>query len=69
MSSLCGLKEEDAQLLARYLVEDSVADYVYCDPNNEQLRTCVKSIVKTVIGDYSLPRDLLSVVKQANEII
>ena len=46
------LRQEDAKTLARYLVEDSQNDYVYCDPANENLRTVVKSIIKNVIGDY-----------------
>ena len=29
-----GLSEEDAHLLARYLVEDCDNEYVYCDENN-----------------------------------
>jgi hypothetical protein len=48
------LRQEDAKTLARYLVEDSQNDYVYCDPANENLRTVVKSIIKNVIGDYEV---------------
>jgi hypothetical protein len=46
------LKEEDAKTFARYLVEDSQNDFVYCDPANENLRSIVKSIVKQEVGAY-----------------
>ena len=29
-----GLNDEDAKMFARFLVEDSNKEYVYCDPNN-----------------------------------
>lgn len=28
------LGEEDAELLSRFLIEDSKNEHVYCDPNN-----------------------------------
>ena len=28
------LEEEDAELLARYIIEDSTEEYVYCDYGN-----------------------------------
>lgn len=49
-----GLNEADALALSRYLIEDSPNDYVYCDPNNENLRSVVKSIIKNAIGDYEI---------------
>ena len=51
------LSEEDGKTLARFLIEDSENDYVYCDPQNENLRTVVKSIIKNVIGDYDVFED------------
>ena len=33
-NSCFGLNEESSRVLARYLVEDSQNDYVYCDPAN-----------------------------------
>jgi len=34
MNAVFRLDEEDAHLLARYIVEESNNDYVYCDENN-----------------------------------
>lgn len=46
------LTDEQAHLLARYLIEDSDNQYVYCDPNNENKRSIVKSILKSLTGNY-----------------
>lgn len=56
-NDIFGLNETDALILSRYLVEDSPNDYVYSDPNNENLRSVVKSILKNVIGEYNIPRN------------
>ena len=37
-SSPFSLSENDAFLLARYIIEDVNGDYVYCDEGNEQKR-------------------------------
>lgn len=49
-----GLKADSASLLARYLVEDAEGEYVYCDLANEQKREVVKSIVRSLLGEYEL---------------
>ena len=48
------LDEDEAYTLARYLVEDSNNQYVYCDENNEIERSIIKSIIKAVVGDYEI---------------
>ena len=48
------LKEDDAHILSRYVIEDSTNEYVYCDLNNEHKRNVVKSIIKAVVGDYEI---------------
>lgn len=48
------LKDEEAHILARYLVEDSSNEHVYCDENNEHKRSVVKSIIKALVGDYDI---------------
>ena len=45
-----GVTEENAILISRYMVEDSPNDYVYCDFDNEQRRSIVKSIIKALTG-------------------
>lgn len=57
-NKIFGLNETDSILLSRYLIEDSHNDYVYCDPNNENMRTVVKSIIKNIVSEYLLPTDL-----------
>ena len=47
-----GLKEEEATLISRYVVEDSANEYVYWDEDNEIYRNIAKSIIKTFVGDY-----------------
>jgi hypothetical protein len=42
-------------VLSRYIIEDQGVEYVYSHEANEVERSIVKSIVKTVIGDYELP--------------
>lgn len=44
-------------MLARYMIEDCHEDYVYYDPANENIRDIVKSILKSVIGEYNLPTE------------
>lgn len=41
-------------MLARYLIEDVEAEFVYCDDQNENHREVVKSIIKTLIQDYEI---------------
>jgi hypothetical protein len=48
------LSEEESTLLARYMIEDSVKDYVYVDPKNEHKRSVVKSIIKALVGSYEI---------------
>ncbi len=50
-----GLKEEEAVMVSRYIVEDSNNEYVYWDENNEISRNIAKSILKAFIGDYRQP--------------
>jgi ribosomal protein S20 len=68
-NDIFGLNESDALALSRYLIEDSPTDHVYCDPNNENLRSVVKSIVKNVIGDYEVNRGGSKVVKEATDLL
>ena len=42
--------------LARYLIEDASEDHVYCDFLNENKREIVKSIIKTLVGTYSVEK-------------
>jgi NADH:ubiquinone oxidoreductase subunit H len=49
------LKEEEATLVSRYIVEDSANEYVYWDEENEINRNIAKSIIRALIGDYELP--------------
>ena len=63
------LNEEDSKTLARYLVEDSQNDYVYCDPQNQNLRTVVKSIIRNVIGDYQVFEQPEVIKKKAEELV
>ena len=46
------LEEEDAELLARYLIEDSNEDHIYRDDLNENHRGVVKSIIWNLVKDY-----------------
>ena len=46
------LSQQESFLVSRYIVEDSSSPYVYCDQNNEIDRVIVKSILKSLVGDY-----------------
>ena len=48
------MKEDSAEMIARYLVEDCEEEYVYMDLNNENYRLMVKSIIKSLLGSYTL---------------
>lgn len=41
-------------MLARYLIEDCNEEFVYCDEANENKREIVKSIIKSLVGNYNL---------------
>jgi hypothetical protein len=69
MNDIFNLNDADAHTLSRYLIEDSQNDYVYCDPNNENIRSVIKSIIKTAVGDYELPKDFDKLRKNADELI
>ena len=47
------LSQEQAHLVSRYMVEDVMNDYIYCDEENENKRDIVKSILKNIVGEYS----------------
>jgi hypothetical protein len=49
------LNEEEAVLTSRYIVEDEICEFVYWDEENEIKRMIAKSIIKTLIGEYTLP--------------
>jgi hypothetical protein len=38
------------------MVEDVMNDYIYCDEENENKRDIVKSILKNIVGDYSVEK-------------
>lgn len=40
--------------MSRYMIEDANEDYVYCDGLNENHRSVVKSILKTLIQEYPI---------------
>lgn len=45
---------QESLLLARYLIEHSNQEYVYTDDLNEHPRAIVKSILRTVYGNYAI---------------
>lgn len=47
-------KEEDALLVARYLIEENSEDWVYFDENETREISIVKSIFKNLIKSYKL---------------
>lgn len=49
------LKQEQALLLARYIVEDCTKDNVYYHEDNEVERSIAKSILRAFVGEYRLP--------------
>lgn len=49
------LKQEQALLLSRYIVEDCTKDNVYYHEENEVERTIAKSILRAFVGEYSVP--------------
>ena len=55
------LQDDQAHLLARYMVEDVMNDYIYCDEENENKRDIVKSILKSVVGEYSVEKGIESI--------
>ena len=50
------LSQEQAHLLSRYMVEDVMNDYIYSDEQNENKRDILKSILKNIVGDYSVEK-------------
>lgn len=56
------LSEDQAHLLSRYMVEDVMNDYIYCDEENENKREIVKSILKNIVGDYSVEKQAESII-------
>lgn len=55
--SSLNLKEEEARLIARYIIEHSDNEHVYTDDLNEHKRAIVKSILKNLFGDYPIFKD------------
>jgi hypothetical protein len=49
------LRQEQALLLARYIVEDCTKDNVYYHEDNEVERSIAKSILRAFVGEYCLP--------------
>lgn len=46
------MNEHQALLVARYMIEHSHAEYVFTDDLNEHHRSVVKSIVRSLYGNY-----------------
>lgn len=52
------LSSNEAELLARYIIEDSSEEYPYCHEENKIERAIVKSIVKAFVGEYAIPNQV-----------
>ena len=49
------MKENEALLLSRYIVEDCTKDSVYFHEDNEIERNIAKSILRAFVGEYAIP--------------